>query len=312
MPGFLTHYIAGKALLQNLAPQIQQPIKSGEQLYNLGAQGPDFFFYYMPGHFRKRSRGVGVQMHISDLGLFLVQMAKHAKNATELNDKDIIFAYTSGFLMHYTLDAHAHPYVYAKTYNIHAPKIKNSADHRKFETSIDLAMLKLTSGKKPAAMKQWELINAAPHQLTVAATALSQAMQEIYNRNVPPKAVQKAMRHMIQITRLLHSNQGKRKRLMELVENLTIKEPLFSSMVHTTHVHDDMDYLNIKHGEWESPFEPCKFTDSFLDRYNAAVEEGIELVELLHKYVYRELPTETLSNKFGNRSLKTGLTCEKK
>ena len=308
MPGFLTHYIAGKALFQSLDPKIQKPIAEGERLYNLGTQGPDIFFYYFPGQLRKRSRGVGSQMHVSNLGLFLMQMAELAANAPA-HEKDIVFAYTSGFLMHYVLDAHAHPYVYAMTHNDDAPRIKNSADHRKFETAIDVAMLKLVSSQKPAGLKQWELINADSGQMCIAATALSQAVREIYNRDVPPKIVHRAMRHMVHFTRLLQSKSGRRKRWMELIENLTIREPLFSSMVHPE-VTDEQDYLNALKATWAPPWQKentC--TDSFLDRYHAAVEEGLQLVESLYDYVYGKLPAEQLAEKIGNRSLKTGLPC---
>jgi len=310
MPGFLTHYIAGKALLQSLAPQIQQPIASGERLYNLGTQGPDIFFYYFPGALRKRSRGVGSQMHLSNLGLFLLEMAKSARATKNPREKDTIFAYTSGFLMHYALDAHAHPYVYAMTHKDHAPKIKNSADHRKLETAIDVAMLKLVSGQKPAGLKQWELINADSRQMAIAAEALSQAVRAIYSRDVPPKIVHRAMRHMVHLTRLLQSKSGRRKRWMELVENLTVREQLFSSMVHMQELADGEDYLNTQKISWTPPWQKeCTYTDSFLDRYYAAIDEGVQLVEALYEYVYADLSAEDLAEKIGNRSLKTGLPC---
>ncbi|MCL2216911.1 MAG: zinc dependent phospholipase C family protein [Defluviitaleaceae bacterium] len=309
MPGFLTHYIAGKALLQGLDPQVQKPLLAGERLYNLGTQGPDIFFYYFPGQLRKRSRGVGSQMHVSNLGLFLVEMARQARESGREIERDTIFSYTSGFLMHYALDAHTHPYVYAMTHNSASTGLRNSADHRKFETAIDVAMLNLVSGQKPAMLKQWELINADSRQMAIAASALSQAVREIYKRDVPPKVVHRAMRHMVHLTRLLQSSKGRRKRWMELVENLTVREPIFSSMVHMPDMADERDYLNTQKSPWIPPWQNDSFTDSFLERYNAAVEEGIELVELLYKYVYSSLSAENLAQKIGNRSLKTGLPC---
>jgi len=310
MPGFLTHYIAGQNLIQSVASPVTEIIKSGEKLFNLGSQGPDIFFYYFPGQLRKRSRGVGSHMHESDLGVFLAYMARLAKEAPA-QDKDIIFAYTSGFIMHYALDSHAHPYVYAMTHNEGAPKIKNSADHRKFETAIDVAMLELMGGKKPAELKQWELINAEACHMCTAAAALSLGVYQVYNRDVPPKVVHRAMRHTVHFTRLIQSKTGRRKRWMELVENMTIRQPLFSSMIHMQALTEGFDYLNTRKAPWIAPWPKAESqTDSFVDRYNAAVREAVLLVTGLHDYVYGDLPAEDLVKKLGNRSLKTGMPCE--
>ena len=310
MPGFLTHYISGQALLQVIDPKIQKIIQPCERLYNLGTQGPDIFFYYMPGHLRKRSRGLGTQMHLQNLGVFLAEMAKLAKESGP-KERDIIFSYTAGFIMHYALDASAHPYVYAMTHHDNVPKIKNSADHRKFETAIDVAMLKLLSSKKPAEYNQWELIAAKPNHMSTSATAMSQALYITYNREIPPAIVQRAMRYMVQLTRILQSRKGRRKRWMELVENLTIREPLFSSMVHTQEI-DDHDYLNTKKSAWHAPWEAAGEThnDSFVERYHTAVEEGSKMIEFMYAYVYKNVDMSALVETIGNRSLKTGMPCD--
>ena len=312
MPGFLTHYISGQALLKVIDPKIQKIIQPCERLYNLGTQGPDIFFYYMPGHFRKRSRGIGTEMHQSDLGIFLAEMSKAAKEATP-KARDIIFSYTAGFIMHYALDASAHPYVYAMTHHDNVPKIKNSADHRKFETAIDVAMLKLMSGKKPAEYSQWELVAANNHQMSTASIAMSRVLQNVYNRDIPATTVRRAMRYMVQLTRILQSRKGRRKRWMELVENMTIREPLFSSMTHPQEVADEHDYLNTKKSSWYAPWENDKDAnnDSFVDRYHTAVEEGAKMIELLYAYVYQDMGLNALTESLGNRSLKTGMPCKK-
>lgn len=307
MPGFLSHYIAGKAALAELSADIREKIFADERLYNLGTQGPDIFFYYIPGQMRRRSRGIGQEMHGRGLGLFLGAMARLAKNADA--EKNLIFAYTAGFVMHYALDCNAHPYVYARTFDENSTRIKNSAAHRKFESAIDVALLKLVSGKKPAGVNQWELINAEKDRLFVAAAALSKSVAAVYRRDVPPKVAARAMKYMINLTRLLQSKNGRRKRFMELVENVTIREPLFSSMMHVQELSGENDYLNIKKTPWHAPWAKEIHNASFMERYTAAVDEGAEMILALHEFVYGDLPAEALAEKLGNRSLKTGLSC---
>jgi len=310
MPGFLTHYIAGQAVLGSTKSDIRKIIENSERLYNLGTQGPDIFFYYIPGTIRKRSRGVGTQMHRNDLGKFLTQMAEVAKQSTE-TERDIIFAYTAGFIMHYVTDANTHPYVYARTHQQNVSNIKNSTDHRRFETAIDTAMLKLVQGKHPAAYKQWQLIAADPTHMKIAAAATGNVLAKIYNRQIPTKDIYRAMRHMVRLTRLIQSRKGRRKRFVSLVENLTIGHPLNSSLVHDQVVDPGIDYLNEKNTPWQAPWENAEtYTDSFIDRYHAATREGLEMIQHLHSFIYDETPLAALIEKLGNRSLKTGLTCE--
>jgi len=310
MPGFLAHYIAGQAVSNSIAINIREKIKQYERLYNLGTQGPDIFFYYFPGHMRKRSRGIGSEMHQNNLGPFITKMARLAKGF-DAEDRDLLFAYTAGLVMHYALDTCAHPYVYARTHQDTATKLKNSADHRVFETAIDIALLKLVSGKKPADYSQWELICAENVHLAMAAKAMSHAIKSVYHREIPPKDVFKAMRHMIGLTKLLRSRRGRRKKWMELIENLSLRQPIFSSMVHAQTVDGSLDYLNEQKTPWQPPWEETDFcTDSFIDRYHQAVESGLQMIQYLYNYVYEDLPKKLLLDKLGNRSLKTGLPCE--
>jgi len=327
MPAILTHYIAGQAVLNSLAPQIREKIKPCEQLYNLGTQGPDIFFYYLPGAMRKRSRGIGQYMHQHDLGLFLVQMAQEAKAASchgacpglrpggldpqspPCDLQSAIFSYTAGFIMHYVVDSHTHPYVYARTEKSGASKIENSTTHHKFEAAIDNAMLKIFSGKNPAAYKLWQLIDADRTQMTAASGATSAAIRTIYDRAISQKDVRKAMRYMVQIVRLIQSRRGKRKKLMGFTEKLLFGQPLNASIIHDQDIDSSVDYLNEKNQPWQAPWESAASTDSFLDRYQAAVGEGSQIVQMLYDYVYGSFAIEDLQEKLGNRSLKTGLPC---
>ena len=340
MPAILTHYIAGQAVLHGLAPQVRAKIQPCEQLYSLGTQGPDIFFYDIPGALRKRTRGIGSYMHQNDLGLFLVQMAREARYAGPASDpaaprgmrplpvvefdepdkeseakpafntRDAIFSYTAGFVMHYLVDSRTHPYVYAHTEKPGLSQIANSTCHHRFETAIDIAMLQIFSGKKPADYRLWKLINANRAEMTAASGAASAAIQDIYDRVVSQREVRKAMRCMVQIVRLIQSRKGRRKKLLGWAEKLILGHPLNSAIIHDQDIDTGIDWFNEENRHWRAPWESSSSTDSFLDRYQAAVDEGLQIVQILHDYVYGSLPIETLQEKLGNRSLKTGLECE--
>jgi hypothetical protein len=98
---------------------------------------------------------------------------------------------------------------------------------------------------------------------------------------------------------------------MELMENLTLGVPLNSSLIHMQEITGDNDYLNIKKSPWHGPWAPDEefHNDSFMERYQASIDEGIDMLNALYSFVYGNLSPVALAEVLGNRSLKTGLPC---
>ena len=312
MPGFITHYICGQATLNTIVPEARQMIKyeSNEQFYNIGTQGPDIFFYHFPSLLRKQLRFLGIQMHKDGFGSFMSKMVD-IMSYQQLSQakKSLLFSYISGFLTHYALDATAHPYVYSQTgirqKGDKARAIKYSVNHRKFETAIDVLMLDLMSSKKPSDYKLWELIRVERNPAQVVAGAMSASIREVYGRNVRPKDVYKAMTYMTAVTRILQSTDGRRKRFMELIENLTIGENLISSIIHMQKVADGVDYMNLDHASWCIPGMESH-NESFVELYNESIREGHRMINALYHCINGEISREQLAMELGNRSLSTG------
>ncbi|MCL2456364.1 MAG: zinc dependent phospholipase C family protein [Defluviitaleaceae bacterium] len=345
MPGFFTHYIAGKNVLKKTLPQIREKISASERLYNLGTLGPDIFFYYVPGQILKRSRGLAQQMHQNDLGIFIESMAREAKNSaqsdcTDFSDspaakRDLIFSYTAGFLMHYILDCHVHPYVYARSFNKSAPKIKNSANHRKFEIAIDSALTQIYlreenstprhSGLDPESppfreenfceSAQWKLIAAEKNALNVSSEALSRALLETYERKIPAKTVRRAMKFTINAAKILHTEKISHAHDCFCEKNLHAHDYFCEKNLHARDCSNKknssriFDCLNEKKSPWNTPWSPEIFYDSFMERYRRALAEATNTLESLYAYVYGDLQPKILAEKLGNRSLKTGQQC---
>jgi hypothetical protein len=307
MPGFITHYLCAQAVFTQIRKPAQSIIKQQKNLYNLGSQGPDIFFYYLPGFLKKRTRDIGQRIHHGGIGDFILEMADYMRNTGKTETQCLIFAYTAGFLTHYALDASAHPYVYAKTSSHSRTVMQNRVDHRKLETVIDVLMLKLLSGEKPAQHKLWHLIRAETAQMKTAAHAVSAALKTVYGRNVRPVEVYKAMRYMIQLTRILQSRNGRRKRCLELAENTVLGVPLVSSIIHMQRVADESDCLNIKKAVWQTPWDrQTDKNDSFVELYQIAVAEGTSMVDGLYRFSQGEMTRNHFIDRIGNRSLHTG------
>ena len=310
MPGFITHYICGQAALSATIPDVQKMIRPYQQFFNIGTQGPDIFFYYLPGLLKKHSRSIGGQMHKHQFGGFIshmidIMMIERLPDTT----RSLLFSYISGFLTHYALDATAHPYVYSKTgvrkKGDKTKAIKYSVDHRKFETAIDVLMLDLMSSKKPSDYNLWELIRVERKLARMVAGAMSASVRETYDCNISPKDVYKAMAYMVNITRIIQSRKGRRKRFMELIENLTIGDHLVSSIIHMQQVSDGVDYMNIGKVPWNVPGTEEK-NESFVELYHEAVQESTHMINTLWHCMNGEVSREDLKLVLGNRSLSTG------
>ena len=301
MPGFLTHYLAGQRLISNTSGEAKKIFNEHEKLFNLGCQGPDIFFYYFPGFMYKNTRGLGTTMHNSNLAMFIMDMA----NQCLASKNEAVFAYTYGFVMHYALDSAAHPYVYARTTTEGAREVKNSADHRLFETAIDIVMLKRQQGKKPNDLKQAHLIKAPKTSLQAAAHSMSSAIATVYNCPISVSQTYSAMKFMQLFTKCLQTKKGRRKKILRFCEKITIREPIFSVMMHDQET--SLDVLNLDKQEYTAPWEGAKTENySFVEYFDRSVKEATEICKVLHGFVYGGADESELAKALGNKSLKTG------
>lgn len=103
MPASYAHYRFGNMVLPKLPPDVRQCIQRFRRMYDVGLQGPDFFFYYNP--LSKTSVGsLGAQFHSQSGQEFFAKACAQAQSEAAV-------AYLYGLLGHYCLDSTCHPYV---------------------------------------------------------------------------------------------------------------------------------------------------------------------------------------------------------
>lgn len=103
MPASYAHYRFGKLLLPQLPPQVRQTIQRFRRMYDLGLQGPDFFFYSIPV-ISKTTADFGRALHRQSGQEFFPTACKAATS-------DAARAYLYGLLAHYCLDSICHPFI---------------------------------------------------------------------------------------------------------------------------------------------------------------------------------------------------------
>lgn len=110
MPAILTHYTFALEAI----PVEDEPFRA---IVNLGSQGPDTFMAYGTVPLRKRSevekvRQWGHTMHALPIETVYLKMMEYANLSS---DKDMLFAYIDGLLMHYAVDRIFHAYIFYRS-----------------------------------------------------------------------------------------------------------------------------------------------------------------------------------------------------
>ena len=109
MPSTYTHYRFGTRVLAELSPEIRNLLQRNRMLFDLGLQGPDFFFYYKLGKKTPVRRLAKVYHRQTGRAVF-TRICEELKNPTE---KELAYLY--GLLGHYCLDSVCHPLVFQVT-----------------------------------------------------------------------------------------------------------------------------------------------------------------------------------------------------
>lgn len=103
MPASYAHYRFGKLLLPTLPPDVRQCVQRFRRMYDMGLQGPDFFFYCNP-FLQTATVMLGEAFHRQTGREFFPTACKAAAS-------DAARAYLYGLLGHYCLDSLCHPFI---------------------------------------------------------------------------------------------------------------------------------------------------------------------------------------------------------
>lgn len=130
MPAAYAHYRFGQLVLSRLPAEKQKIIQAHRDLYDLGLQGPDLLFHYRPLR-HDPQKGTGSRMHEAPAEAFFRPAGEQLCRS---RDSDALLAYLRGFLCHFALDFHCHPY-------IDAAEAAGGPGHLAMEADFDRSLL---------------------------------------------------------------------------------------------------------------------------------------------------------------------------
>ena len=137
MPAAYAHYRFGKEIIPTMPADVRGPVLRNRSLFDMGLQGPDFLFYH---HFFRQTplSSLGSTYHQSSGAAFFTRVC----SLLHRHPCEASLAYVHGLLMHYCLDSHCHPLVYAMTDD-------TELGHSELESEFDRFLLTQDGCKKP-------------------------------------------------------------------------------------------------------------------------------------------------------------------
>lgn len=316
MPGFVTHYIFGVETYRKLKYNTQKKnLYYNRAAYNLGLQGPDLFFYYLPSYLG--GHNIGSLAHTKETSAFFLGLLRNYEHLTCNGDRGIAEAYITGFLGHYTLDTICHPYIYAMTH-YHGKEKSYFSRHAYLETDIDTSLLDSKLHRTPCSFRTWETISLTFHQKKVIANLLYDA----YRYAFPELKFRKTTMYLGIFSlglglRILHDDSGQKKVLFRFAEKHFLGYPLFSPLIPSDTLFFRTDPLNLRHAKWANPWDTSLVSEeSFSDLYEKAEALYLSRIKKLQALLHgtidekrkRQLVREFLTD-YGNLSFHSGLSC---
>lgn len=317
MPGFRTHYLFGRITDSHLGFKYNS-IKKHPNVYNLGEQGPDIFFYSPPAHIFFNEH-LGGRIHKNDTLAFFSSLFEGRNRFLSREDKQICDAYIMGFIGHYTLDTTVHPYVHyrAKKTSLLDREAYAYGIHVLLETDIDNALVRHFLHENPSDFDAGSTIRLTKREQGIISLLLSFAIKRTYpGLFVSAAHVSLAINCMRTANILMCKSPDKLKSLVRLLDERLIGNAFLSSIIPSDNIKTYTDPCNIRHRLWHNPWAPeIQSTASVYDLLEEAEKIYRQRLSLYHDMMVK-LPTSyyycqnTLLGNLGNLSYDSGLELE--
>ncbi len=315
MPGLVTHFIFGYSVLNKLDENDKQTINKHHEIFNIGTQGPDLFFYYLPGLVKKQTKQLGLIMHKQNINKFFYAILKEM-DKLEGVEREIAFSYIAGYLTHYALDYSTHKYIYYKTgfrqKGNFMKSNKYSLLHKKLETNIDIMLYKVLSEETNLRRETWKLLNADKKDAETIMKVMSSAIENVYGRYIKPQEIKNAILYMKNITKYLGGKEDSNRKFHRLKSDLTITQ---NEIEEIKKLQDKIgvDYFNLSNRQWCNPCDiKEKHTESFIDLYVKGEKNGVKIITALFDFCNHKKTIEETMQVIGNFSMATGMDCDNK
>lgn len=314
MPDILTHLLCADESSKNLNEDLKKIIKDHQKIYNLGAQGPDLFFYYKvyPWQDAHNVDRFADMIHGQSTSDFFMNAAMNIKRnihhdpmgffkAKHYTDTHRQFAYLAGFLTHYATDTICHPYIF------YFSGINASYNHKYLECIIDTLMMDIYDARKNKLHKTGSAIKPEKQDRHIVSDFLSKTIYETYKERVEADTIEHAIKDMSIVMKVMYDPAKIKRRAFKTIDKFAKAKGKITTATYPAPYDEQTDYLNLQHRTWFHPTDDSiAYTKSFLECFKEAVEYGHQLISDLSLYIVGQLDYQTFADRIGDKLYDTG------
>ena len=315
MPAIITHSFFAEDALRNIKdPALKNEISSRIDLFYLGAQGPDIFFYYKAKPWIKYDgvEKLGNIMHENLVDTFFKESFDYLDNLKRDEGFYDLLTYLTGYLCHYSLDRNTHPLIHYSAgidNGLTKAKRKYYNHHRRLESTIDYFSL-VKKGIYPVRFKSFELVSIRKRFEPVLIDYYIFILDKVYSTTITPGQIKSAIHDISRVLKNLYDPIGLKFLLYRLLELLMYARDEITSSMIPRRLINGMDYLNLDHRKWRHPCNAsCSSDESFWDLYDMALDEAGKFMDLISVYLESSRFPDVLLDMTGNISYSTGIEC---
>ena len=301
MADIYTHILVADKILENLEDDLKGSLKDHKNVFFLGAQGPDIFFYHriFPWYKKSKLKRIGDRIHGEKVNDFFMSGLRHIESMPVSDHKRILKAYFLGFMTHYAVDIHTHPYIFYHSGH------EGGYNHKYYEVFLDTCMALKTDFAYAPTHQQ---IKTSKKERMMIGNFLSIVLKEVFDLEDISKEISQAIGDMSLVLAMLYDPRHIKKPFLTKIDDLTHSKGKIKTAIFPMKLEAKIDYLNNEHDQWFHPCKPHKLsTASFEELLDQSIDYGINLLETANIYLTGATSNEILVEIMGNRAYDTGL-----
>ena len=311
MPGFRSHFFFGEQCIKAMGEDVPEYIRRHRNVYNLGQQGPDIFFYCPQAHLFY-PKNIGFVMHSDRVSLFFENLLKTREMFPTGEELDIADAYIMGFIGHYTLDTHAHPYIHDRSEKMKYRHefSKSFGIHVLLETDIDNDNVRHFLHCNPSEFNHYDTILVTKKERDIVSILLEKAIALTYPENaLRNRHVKKAITFSRKLFKMMVDKKGRKKAFVLWFDMTFFHHVFLSAVISNDDKQTNEDPCNLNHKAYKNPWKPKEIiTRDFYEMMDAAEQVYLERVKKFEEIQtdYESLKIEFL-DMLGDLSYDSGL-----
>lgn len=272
MPAATTHLECSKDIYEQLDKHIKSKI-SNINLYYLGAQGPDIFFFEKFGLGNKLKR-IGNYMHQYQIYPIIKYMEGYTKDI----DPDL-YSYFCGYLTHYALDSYAHPIVYNRSVYGNLGNDPELTIHFRIEAFYDKYVLN-QKNRDITSFDTDKSLTISKNDALKLAKMYQQLFKDLLNQDIKIKSLTNTFNHIPKVLSFLKPNSYLKYKLLFLIEKLIMPNHLATSLMLYHDFGKNNDFVLNSNNEAFINVKDSNiiYTDSFDQLYSKGITKAKRII----------------------------------